>query len=317
MGASQQVDISVVVAAYNVAEYVGQCLESLLACTGVGLEVIVVDDASSDATADTVSARFGAAPNVKLLRLGINRGPSHARNMAITAATGQWIAWVDADDWCAPVRFRALLELAHRFDADVVSDDQHVVEDGFRQPWSTINRVNRWRQRVSEPVSFERFVRSRHIVKPLIKRSFLQAHHLRFNEEVRHGEDFLLLSELLLAGARWHMSPVPMYYYRIRQGSITNTGEFAHGNLRSLERLLELDVVKNNPRFTSLCEEALRHAARRERVRQTRLALRNLDLAALRHAAAGDASLFWSILRHEAALAPLRVRRRLHRIRFG
>jgi succinoglycan biosynthesis protein ExoO len=314
---SSPVRVSVVVAAHDVEQYVGECLESLLACTGCDLEVVVVDDASSDATADLVAKHFGARPNVQLVRLGDNHGPSHARNVGIAAATGQWLAWVDADDWCESRRFAVLLDLANRYGADVVSDDQYIVEDGFRAPWSTINRVSGWKCDERAPVSFESFVRSRHIVKPLIKRSFLAAHGLSFYEEVRHAEDFLLLCELLVAGAKWHMHPAPMYHYRIRKGSLTNTGKFADGNVLVLERLLELDGVTRNPRYADVCRQALEKAERQARVRDARAALRNVDLPVLRRLAWHDESLFWSIFRHELALAPLRLRRRLHRLRFG
>lgn len=309
--------LSVIVAAYNVAQYIVQCLESVLGCAGPPLEIIVVDDASSDATVETVNRRFAEEPRVKVLRLGVNRGPSQARNVAIESASGQWLALVDADDWCANDRFVHLLDAARRFDADIVSDDEYLIEDGSRAPWSTVNRVSHWTQNPLEPVTFERFFASGHIVKPLIKRSFLKAHGVAFNEGIRHGEDFLLFNELLLAGAKWHMIQQPLYYYRQRSGSLTNTGEFSQGNVRVLEHLVGLNVAAANERYAELCSRTLERFHYNARVRAMRTELRRGNLRALGRSLTVEPTLIWSLLRQEASLAPLRVRRGLHRLRFG
>lgn len=309
--------VSVIVAAYNVAQYVSPCIDSLLSNEGCAIEVIVVDDGSSDGTGDTVHERFAGDPRVQLLRLGENRGPSHARNVAIERATGEWLALVDADDWCKTDRFATLIATAHRFRADMVSDDQYLVEDGSREPWATINQVSRWTQDPSTPVAFERFLASRHIVKPLIRREFVKKHGITFCEEIRHSEDFLFVSELLIAGAKWHMIPAAMYYYRLRRGSLTNTGEFADGNARALQRLCALERIAKDPGYAELCSRTLRKAGRDAKVRDIRRALRRRDIAAVCRLLAGDTTLLWSMLWQEVSLVPLRARRRVHRMRFG
>ncbi len=91
--------ISVVIPAYNAAPYVARAIESVLAQTVRPTEVIVVDDASSDATAQVVE-RYG--PPVRLLRRAANGGPAAARNTGIAAAQGEWIALLDADDAWLP-----------------------------------------------------------------------------------------------------------------------------------------------------------------------------------------------------------------------
>lgn len=315
--AAQPVSVSAIVAAHNVAPYIADCVNSLLASEGCAVEVIVVDDASTDSTVEVVRELCGGDARVQVLRSDVNRGPSHARNLGMAVARGEWLALVDADDWCSEQRFSIVCQAAQRFGADMISDDQWLIEDGSRAPWSTINRVSHWRQDSRQPVAFEHFVRSRHIVKPLIKREFWQACGVRFHEEIRHGEDFLLFSELLLAGARWHMLPEAMYYYRSRAGALTNTGEFAGGYLRALELLRAHEKVASNALYAGLCEQALAQSRRQADVRTARKALRDRDLPRVRRLFGADASLLRAVLRHELSVAPLRVRRRLHRLRFG
>lgn len=91
--------VSVVIPAFNAAAHLGDALDSVLAQTGAfQLEVIVIDDGSTDGTARVAQARAG----VRLLRSGANRGPSAARNAGISAAGGEFVAFLDADDCWPP-----------------------------------------------------------------------------------------------------------------------------------------------------------------------------------------------------------------------
>jgi len=91
--------VSVLVAAYDVEPYLERCLDSLVGQTLSDIEVVVVDDASTDRTAE-IAARFAERDaRVRLIRHEENRGAGGARNTALDAATGEWIAFVDGDDW--------------------------------------------------------------------------------------------------------------------------------------------------------------------------------------------------------------------------
>ena len=93
---------SVVIPAYNAAATLARAIDSVRAQTWPAHEIIVVDDGSSDATAE-VAARYGDA--VHLVRQP-NRGVSAARNAGAAAATGDWLAFLDADDWYTPQRLQ-------------------------------------------------------------------------------------------------------------------------------------------------------------------------------------------------------------------
>ncbi len=93
---------SVIIPAFNAAATLARAIESVRAQSWPAHEIIVVDDGSSDATAE-VAGRFGDA--VRLIRQG-NRGVSVARNAGAAAASGDWLAFLDADDWYAPDRLK-------------------------------------------------------------------------------------------------------------------------------------------------------------------------------------------------------------------
>src|SRR5687768_6755484 len=99
---------SVVVPAFNVAGCLDRAIDSVLAQTVRDFEIIVVDDASSDATADLARRRAAQDPRIRLLQNRVNSGPSVARNHGIAAARAEWVAILDADDAYEPDRLESL-----------------------------------------------------------------------------------------------------------------------------------------------------------------------------------------------------------------
>jgi glycosyltransferase involved in cell wall biosynthesis len=95
----QGMKISVIIPAYNAERYIGKAIESCLSQTYAPHEIIVIDDASTDGTA-AVAQSF--PPPVRVIRLASNMGVSVARNRGVQASTGDWIAFLDADDWFLP-----------------------------------------------------------------------------------------------------------------------------------------------------------------------------------------------------------------------
>lgn len=118
--------LSVVIPTWNRAQLVGDAIRSVLAQGAV--EVIVVDDASTDATVELLESEFG--DRIRLLRLEHRRGPGGARNVGARVARGEFVAFLDSDDVWLPGKLDAELEVFARFpEAEVVvSDSQNFFE---------------------------------------------------------------------------------------------------------------------------------------------------------------------------------------------
>lgn len=125
--------ISVLVAVYNAEKYLSQCLESLLGQTLHDIQVICVDDASTDHSVDIISHYAARDPRVVLLRQPFNLGPSPARNRALSVADGEFVTMVDSDDWLSPDALeRALMvfEAHPQCDSVLFTLRYHYQEDG-------------------------------------------------------------------------------------------------------------------------------------------------------------------------------------------
>ncbi|MEL7048990.1 MAG: glycosyltransferase family 2 protein [Pseudomonadota bacterium] len=124
-------DVSFLICTYNIAPFIEEAIQSALAQTNVMVELIVVDDASSDGTPDIVERMANDDPRIKLHRRHENGGISVSRNQAISLATGTWMAIFDGDDVMPPERSERMIDIALASGADMVADNyERVEEDG-------------------------------------------------------------------------------------------------------------------------------------------------------------------------------------------
>ncbi|HEV7322581.1 MAG TPA: glycosyltransferase family 2 protein [Ensifer sp.] len=224
-------DVSFVIAAYNAADTIRRAIDSALAQEGVDVEVIVIDDCSSDDTCAVVEDV--ADPRVRLLRLARNCGPGGARNAGLDVARGDWIAILDADDTVSPRRLKRMTELASAAAAEIAVDNIDVANlDGRVERMFTDAMLAR-----HGTLTLEAFIGSNVLfrstynfgyMKPVFKRQFLNTPRLRFEEGIRIGEDYILLASALALGGRCVVDPSAGYCYHVRKGSISRVLEISH-----------------------------------------------------------------------------------------
>lgn len=112
------VAVSVIVPAYNAEKTVGKALQSLIDQTFKDIEIIIIDDGSKDKTREIISSFAAKDTRIKLILKDVNEGLSAARNSGIKIANGDYIGYLDSDDWCEKDMFEKLYNGAN--DADVV-----------------------------------------------------------------------------------------------------------------------------------------------------------------------------------------------------
>ena len=221
---------SIVVAAHNAAAFLDHAVSSALAQTCREIEVIAVDDGSSDGTHAALTAWARRDPRVSVLRHAECRGAAAARNTGIAHASGRWVAVLDADDAFLPERIERLLPLAERCGADLLADSlvERDFETGARL--GTTCHRRRWRPPEGREVALADMLRHDRVdlpgrakfgyLKPIVRRAFLQRTGVRYQPDLRVGEDLLFDFECVLAGGRFMLAPSEaLYLYSVREGS--------------------------------------------------------------------------------------------------
>lgn len=234
MDTMNQPDVTFIIAAYNSADTIVPAIESALSQEGLTLEVVVVDDKSSDNTRVVVASIAARDPRVRLTALAQNLGPGGARNAGIDAALGRWIAVLDSDDVIQPNRTARMIARAEITNADIVVDNLDVVYTDGR-PKETMFEEAFLEKRGT--LTLEDFIASNILfrstfnfgyMKPMFRRDVLNGRKLRFHPTLRIGEDYLLLASALAAGGVCAIEPSPGYVYNIREGSISRVLELHH-----------------------------------------------------------------------------------------
>ncbi len=236
--------VSVIVAAFNVADLVGRALESVRAQTFEDWEVIVVDDASTDGTPYAVASLAEIDARIRLVRQEVNRGPAAARNRGIEEALGDWVAVLDADDAWRPERLERMLAAAAKADANFVADNLIFVDEHLRRETGAAFDIS------DEMIAFTAEALFAHrnpwdygILKPLMRRSLLAESGVRYDERLRFGEDFLLTSELLFRGARAVLTGAGYYLYTTPVGHLSRQRSAGSRSTTSLESLMWITEV--------------------------------------------------------------------------
>lgn len=200
----QREKVCVIIAAKNAEKTIGRAVRSALAQPEVD-EVVVVDDGSDDRTLAAAAAADDTSRRLDIIRFRTNRGPSAARNHAIAVSRAPLISILDADDFFFPGRFKRMLACP---DWDFIADNIAFMPEAelTRQPDDFAPRPRRLglADFVLGNISRRGAPRGElGFLKPVMRRTFLDAHDLRYREDMRLGEDYELYVRALLAGARY------------------------------------------------------------------------------------------------------------------
>lgn len=251
--------VSIIIPAFNCEATIERAVRSALDQT-VPVDVIVVDDCSTDSTLDVLNKLdCDSQGRLQVVAQEENGGPAKARNVAIEMSTSPWITPLDSDDFMEPKRISKLLDHAREEGWDFVADDLLKVEE------AAVDRLKYrlWSQHDfgRRELTLEYFVRgnisSKHdhrrelgFVKPLMKRSFLDAHHIRYDDNMRLGEDYDLYARALANGARFGLVDPCGYYAVERPGSLSGAHSAAAraAIVASDKRLLDTPGLDNGAR---------------------------------------------------------------------
>ena len=216
--------ISVIIPVYNVAPYLERCLDSIAAQTWENLEVWLVDDGSTDGSRELCQAQAEKDPRFHVLHQE-NAGVSAARNRGMDHAGGQYLQFVDGDDFLPPDATENLVRTAAATGADLVvgrfwrvAGGRAAVRGHIREA-RVLTRQDYAEEMLKAPANFYYGV----LWNKLYRRSIVEAGHLRCDPGVSWCEDFLFNLEYIQYARLVAAVPRAVYYYRKREDSLVNT----------------------------------------------------------------------------------------------
>lgn len=219
--------LSFVIPVYNVESYLPQCLNSILAQTDDRCELILVDDGSKDGSGVICDEYADRYPSIKVIHK-TNGGLGSARNAGIDAAEGEFLAFVDSDDYIEADTVPRLLRWIETEPADVCFLELTKVHpDGNREPMGEGLDRAEIRCRSREAVLSFLSGRSKFpgsACGKLFRRDFLEENGFHFPDDRRLSEDLIFALNVYYAAENFDYLDFPYYCYRqSRTGSITNT----------------------------------------------------------------------------------------------
>ncbi|NLL38421.1 MAG: glycosyltransferase family 2 protein [Clostridiales bacterium] len=221
--------ISIIVPIYCVEPYLNKCVDSILNQTYKNIEVILVDDGSPD-ECPAICDKFASQDSrVKVVHKA-NGGLVSARKAGISVASGQYIGYVDGDDWIEPDMYEKMYLLAIKHDADVIAtghfrninESYTIMKNGID---SGVYKGVSLRDIVYPKLIYSgRFYEHGilgNIWNKLFKRSVILPHQLAVSDDIKYCEDVACVLPTLLSAKSIVIDNHPYYHYRQRLGSIT------------------------------------------------------------------------------------------------
>jgi glycosyltransferase involved in cell wall biosynthesis len=250
MNKFNNIDMSVIIPVYNVDKYLTVCLDSLMRQGDLRIEIVLVNDGSTDLSGKIVDEYAKKDDRIKVIHQE-NRGASVARNIGLDIAKGEYIAFLDSDDWVKEESLFSLYQKAVKHQADAVMGNMWVChQDG------SIDEPSKWifsestNESLSGKDGFIWLVKTSFYqptsVRYIYNRKYLQKIHARFEEGIIH-EDELWCPVVICQAERMVITDIEFYYYRQNEESVMHTTNLFH-RLKSLFKVTDM-LIHYSDRF--------------------------------------------------------------------
>ncbi len=215
-----QKKVSVIVPVYNADKYIVQCVKSIQKQSYGELEILLIDDASTDKSWEFIKCLQEKDERIKIFKQELNKGPSAVRNLGLMHATGEWIFFVDSDDCMKPDMIEKMVSCGEKYETEMVicefeANDCCRVENVREQKMLGKEYFERY---------FTIFPPTTYIgsnCNKCYKNSIIKAHHLRFDEKERFAEDFRFHSAYMDYVSTVYILPERLYVYNRRSNSLS------------------------------------------------------------------------------------------------
>lgn len=273
------IDVSVIVPLYNAEKYIAACVDSVLSQEMQNIEIILVDDCSTDNSVKLCEELYGKNDKVRIIRQEKNSGPGFARNTGIKNAAGKYIAFIDSDDQMKHDNLSAMFRTAEKFNADVVHATGFLISptdapiNMLELPEEKLSAKSHDKNPAQEisllnddfDLRFQRWIEHYYhclVMNKLYRREFMLEHNIFFGRTPM-AEDVLFCFLCLFHAKNYVLLPLFSYIYRILPESLSRSKNPVNILLKSLISYIGVlrqvqENVKSIPFFAGSQEKTQR-----------------------------------------------------------
>lgn len=243
---------SVIIPVYNAQKTLRKCVESILLGNETNVELLIVDDCSSDHSWEECCMLQKQYSQIKIIRNEKNQGVSYTRNRGIDCAQGEYIMFVDSDDWVSCQYVSRMLELGRSYLHEMAICGFTLIDYTRKQRNQYLLGNTGTIDHVSDLFTLEKKTLIQQLWNKVFRREIVQGAHIRFNENLSMGEDFQFVLDYLEAAQIQQCVVLnePLYYY-IRWNDTSLMSQFGltqnqqeYRRLEQLYRISGLDDPK-------------------------------------------------------------------------
>lgn len=231
--------VSIIVPVYNVENYLEECINSLLQQNYNNIEIIMVDDGSTDNSGNLADKISEKDSRIRVIH-NSNKGVSYTRNTGITVSKGEYLCFVDADDYVMPDYVTHMLKLAQEYDAEIVATTEMFGNYDNSQNMNVVYREYTSKKAAELMMSY-RFPIGCYC--KLFKRSLIIDKGIKFNENLFIGEGFNFNVDAFQRTNKLISSNRKIYYYRRNNPTSAMT---VFSREKCVNGLKALEVMKDN-----------------------------------------------------------------------
>lgn len=233
--------ISLIIPVYNVEKYLSKCLDSLIQQTYGNIEIICINDGSTDNSLQILENYANKDCRIKIINQQ-NQGVSVARNVGIDNATGEYILFIDSDDWLELDAIKILYKNVKNTNIDILSFNFNMITKNYiKKVFAPLNNNNKF------------LIQDWGLWNRAYRKSFLKENNIKFPNGINISEDMIFLFNCIIAKPSLKFIQNQLYNYRFdREGSATkNYKDFLQNNILAYEYMLKMKFYQN----TTLSEQ--------------------------------------------------------------
>lgn len=221
--------ISVIIPCYNVENYITKCINSVLEQSYENIEVVLIDDGSTDNTSNVLLKCIESRSNVIYVQ-NKNSGVSNARNTGLDKATGEYVMFLDSDDYISKNTISNMLKLMIKYNSDLVKcniQKEYIIENKIEKVKPIYSKVKNILNKDFSKTIYKKILSTEtmnSVCCSLFKTEIIKESKLKFREDIHNGEDAIFFMNYINRCNSFLYTPTAYYHYTIRNTGLTGTG---------------------------------------------------------------------------------------------